>query len=473
MGTVKDLRDLINVSRLTYRDSDNEDEYNDYYNENLISLKAATNGKQFPRPILSSTTTANGPFVRPTFVSQHQDSSSTYFKKASASIVLLDRASIPNGVSTLYNKKPKLPPLPSRRSVIEPLNNTSLSDSLDCSSRDKFRTELRLNLEDLENEDENGAKQQQQQQRRRDVDPSDELNGNFDNILTYIDASIVTEWLNRANRYLKKMFKWHQTFDTGNKHVLKHESFVLFADFWLGSSSSSADTESSKQHLSDKQRRQLIEMEYSIIQDEVIQAFQVGLDSHEINLNDVFKLLRAVFKEYPVKLMSFRGNYLLLDYIDILSSDRNDPNYKRLLSDVKCRTVNKQFAQWLLSIRSFALINMCWAVVRFFRKTQLNFVARHAQKSRQTSPPSASSRPCGSARVNKLVADQATKINDLNSRMSRLSARDQQQKQETTGSSESSSNESESSEDTEFNEIDLKVLPTQNRYEVYLESVYK
>jgi hypothetical protein len=80
-------------------------------------------------------------------------------------------------------------------------------------------------------------------------------------------------------------------------------------------------------------------------------------------------LIKAVFREYPIQLLSFRGAYLLLNYIDVLSSDRHDEEYKKLLSDVKCRTVNKQYAQWLLSIRSFALINLCWSVIKFFRKT--------------------------------------------------------------------------------------------------------
>ncbi|RNA22779.1 hypothetical protein BpHYR1_041616, partial [Brachionus plicatilis] len=99
-----------------------------------------------------------------------------------------------------------------------------------------------------------------------------------------------------------------------------------------------------------------------------MQAFQVGLDSQSISMNSINQLLKAVFKEYPIQLLSFRGPYVLLDFVDILCSDR-DNEYKKLLSDVKCRTVNKQYAQWLLSIRSFALINMCWSIIKFYRKT--------------------------------------------------------------------------------------------------------
>jgi hypothetical protein len=168
---------------------------------------------------------------------------------------------------------------------------------------------------------------------------TNQLNGNFDYMLTYIDASVVSEWLNRANRYLKKLSVWHRG-GGGEEESLKYESFIQFCSFWIGSSPK----------FSDKQRRELIEFEYSIIYDEVVHAFQCGIDSHQITIGDLHGLLRAVFREYPLQLLSFRGTYLLLDYIDTLSSERQD-DYKRLLSDVKCRTVNKQYAQWLLSIR--------------------------------------------------------------------------------------------------------------------------
>jgi hypothetical protein len=41
--------------------------------------------------------------------------------------------------------------------------------------------------------------------------------------------------------------------------------------------------------------------------------------------------------------------------------------YKKMLSDVKCSTRNKQYALWLLATRSFAIVS-CWsAIVNFYR----------------------------------------------------------------------------------------------------------
>ncbi len=70
---------------------------------------------------------------------------------------------------------------------------------------------------------------------------------------------------------------------------------------------------------------------------------------------------------------------MFLDYIDTLSSNRLD-KYRVLLSDVKCRTVNKQYAQWLLSIRSFSLINLSWSIIKFYKKTAENGPGAKVQK---------------------------------------------------------------------------------------------
>ena len=44
--------------------------------------------------------------------------------------------------------------------------------------------------------------------------------------------------------------------------------------------------------------------------------------------------------------------------------------YRQLLSDVKCCTENTHYAQWLLVIRSFALVTMVSAVRTFFCRTR-------------------------------------------------------------------------------------------------------
>jgi len=174
-----------------------------------------------------------------------------------------------------------------------------------------------------------------------------------------------------------------------------------------------------------------------------------------------------VLKEYPLQFLSFRGVYLLLDYIEILSSNRQD-DYKKLLSDVKCRTLNKQYAQWLLSIRSFALINLCWSIVKFYRKTV----------EKETNYLKATYTGCSQldeldGRLSSLSISNRDAVSNkpnVNSSCSSLS----------TASSTSSSSSSFKTRATKSaaskqkeNDEDFSPVLNQVKYELYLESAYK
>jgi len=451
MRTARDLRDLVNVSRLTYRESDDEtavnlsdaeEQINTKQTKNYSNLNASKNTLSeqnilsYERfKLFAPTQSVNTPIEatkkkQPNTLTNPNKSNSSFNK----SILLLDRNSIPDFT---YSKR-KLPPL----------------------SIDERKWDLKLNL-DQTNDDENQLceekvknestkldldQQEENESETNRIKPLDDQlltakanapieNGNFDEILTYIDASNVSDWLNRSNRLLKKLFKWHQDGSMlyqhreNKKSSLKYESFILFANFWLGSNEQIKFT--------DKQRRQLLQMEYSIIVDEVTQAFQVGIDSQKVSMSDVNRLMRAVFKEYPLQLLSFRGTYMILNFIDTLGSDRHD-DYKTLLSDVKCRTSNKQCAQWLLSIRSFALINLCWSVIKFYMK---NFEQQVDYKE--------TARIMSARRAKESEKEELKVVNkgliELDGRLSSLKVEDPEYSSMSTSSSSSSLSSSNSS----------------------------
>jgi hypothetical protein len=394
MSTFRDLRDLINVSRLTYRDSDddesNESNLNQYNFENITPRVSGGVESNYSSISSSSRTSISGgsagynkydpvskklnpnnravpniSYSMPVQKLKQSNSPSSMILSSNnenRGSILLDRNS-KLSISFSKYRKP-LPPLNSNKDKEDKSDFDQEPDEEEMKIDNTPNTRsslMRKKLLKIENLDEIESINKEEN------DPLNKREGNFDDLLTYIDASVVSEWLNRANRSLKKMSTWHRDnnriFNDSNNNknnFLNYESFIQFANFWLGYSNTA--------NLSEKQRRSLIEMEYSIICDEVMQAFQVGLDSQQISVRDVHELLKAVFKEYPLQLLSFRGPYLILDFIDILSSDRQN-DYKNLLSDVKCRTINKQYAQWLLSIRSFALINMCYSIIKFYKKT--------------------------------------------------------------------------------------------------------
>ncbi|GFN98418.1 caskin-1 [Plakobranchus ocellatus] len=166
---------------------------------------------------------------------------------------------------------------------------------------------------------------------------------NFDDMLTYMDATIVAGWLTRANDAIQEVTAF----------CAKGDNFVQFAHFWLSS-------------FPDLQKKDIFSMEYDFLIEELKLAFAVGRENRAVVRGDLTQLCSAVFKEYPTKVLGAKGPHIFLDYLDILSSDKH-VEYKKLLSDVRCATTNRQYAQWLLAVRSFALVSVWFSVINFYR----------------------------------------------------------------------------------------------------------
>lgn len=166
---------------------------------------------------------------------------------------------------------------------------------------------------------------------------------NFDHIMCFMDATVVSAWLTRANENVEKLSSFCNS----------GENFVRFSHFWLSD-------------FPDAQRQEIYELENGILTEELSFAFTVGREQRQIGYKDILDLSKAVFREYPGRLLSSKGPHIFLDILHVLTSGKKE-DYKKMLSDVKCSTRNKQYAQWLLATRSFALVS-CWsAIVNFYR----------------------------------------------------------------------------------------------------------
>ena len=169
---------------------------------------------------------------------------------------------------------------------------------------------------------------------------------NFDHMLTYLDATIVSEWLLNSNEVVGEMTKWcHQK-----------ENYVQFAHFWLS-------------EMPQLQRQEILKLEYSIVMDQFNLAFAPGRDVNQIKYKDIVHFTQAVFREYPANLFSSKGSYTFLNYLDILTSERTS-EYRKLLTDVRCSTRIRQHAQWTLACRAFCLVSVWSAVLKFYRTLQ-------------------------------------------------------------------------------------------------------
>ena len=170
---------------------------------------------------------------------------------------------------------------------------------------------------------------------------------NFDYLLTYLDGTLVSEWLSSSNDIVGEMTQWcHQ-----------RENFVQFAHFWLS-------------EMPQLQRQEILKLEYSIVMDQFSLAFAPGRDAGQIKYKDIVHFTQAVFREYPANLFSSKGSHTFLNYLDILTSERTT-EYKKLLTDVRCSTRIKQHAQMTLACRAFCLVSVWSAVLKFYR-TLLN-----------------------------------------------------------------------------------------------------
>ena len=163
-------------------------------------------------------------------------------------------------------------------------------------------------------------------------------------MLTFVDANLLSEWLQESNRNVSNMASFCHA----------GENFVHFAHFWL------SDFPESKKY-------EIFKLEYSIIQENLQFAFALGRQSGSVTRRDTLKFAEAVFREYPSRLLSTKGPYMFLDYLDVLSSERQE-SYKKVLSDVKCSTRVKAHAQWTLGFRAHALVSVWHAVVSFYRR---------------------------------------------------------------------------------------------------------
>lgn len=106
-------------------------------------------------------------------------------------------------------------------------------------------------------------------------------------------------------------------------------------------------------------------MEMGLLTEEIRSAFAAGIEAGKVTDFDMQKLLRATIREFP---SVFGGDGTdFVDIVRLLGSGKKE-RFRELLSAVKCSTKNTQYAQWLLSIRSFGLISLVSAVVTFYRR---------------------------------------------------------------------------------------------------------
>ncbi|XP_052265497.1 uncharacterized protein LOC127867994 isoform X2 [Dreissena polymorpha] len=404
----RDLRDLICVSRLTFRKSDDEvssddDKFNGDWNEISVGSSgscdsrqdlASANQTKAQSPDSGCITNGGSPLdsgsVKDTELkldlsSLHKNKKKA--KKKKKKVMVIGPAKIP------FPKAPPLPPVKSGSSESGLQRETFLVPApppADCKLKQTVHIARYVGSKPVQSESQKTGKLREPSSKHEGkaeqktstlkesnektedkadlfdvesepvraktpvvttsrVKASDAESGNYDEMLSFMDATVVSSWLTKANKSVSEIASY----------ITADDHFVQFAHFWLSD-------------FPDSQKREIFELEIEILREEIGFAFAVGREEGKVSQRDISNLIGAIFREYPVKLLSSRGTFLFLDYLDIVTSGRTE-KYKQLLSDVKCSTKNRQYAQWLLATRSFALVSIWCAIVNFYR----NLLGRH------------------------------------------------------------------------------------------------
>ena len=326
--SVKDLRELVCLSRLSIRESESSEDDDNYDCTLEDTLKNPTVSNQdtsshFHKEILQQKAPSNS-CAKPGSSSYHGNTPS---KRRKNEIVVGRPKSAVGGVRRPLSKV--------ERGVCQ--KKVDASDGkikINCalSSYDN-ETVARTSEDYLHSHNKGGS-------REKKIYDNDLI----EKILHYTDANVISDWLERCNHDLDVIVRW----------LKQGHKFIRFANFMLN-----------EFHYA--KRKELIDMEVSFILSEFELAFKVGIRDKTLKVQDLRTLLQVVISEYPTRLHGRRGSYILLNILLTFSCGKNEA-YKKLLADVKYSTSNKQYIQWLLAMRAFGLISLSNGVIDFYKQ---------------------------------------------------------------------------------------------------------
>ena len=339
--SVRDLRELICISRLTIRESDEEEDVisddNTLACDGVTSSSANLDKKRYVASNLDwwlneskgNSTTPDSGFSMTNGFPQSDPTTEEDLEDGGCS----DDDGIGFAAGRQNKKKTKrmskFPAMTHSFPLRSPLPSVGSSSYLKMDQETRLRESERSPRESLD---------------RASTPSMRYAEGHYEELLIYIDGAVVADWLQRANDSVIDMSRWCHHDD----------NFVEFANFWLTD-------------FADIDKFNILRLEYQILGDELAFAFAAGVETGHVKQRHLAMFLDAVLREYPARLLSSRGAHLFIDHLDVLTSGKRDA-YRRLLADVKCSTRVPQHIQWILAIRSFALVSLWSAIVRFYEK---------------------------------------------------------------------------------------------------------
>jgi len=185
--------------------------------------------------------------------------------------------------------------------------------------------------------------QKEEKQRTRKSVRKEKMN--FDHILEFLDSTVVNGWLEECNTCMKEL----------SNFVNNAAGFVRFLEFFLKTMSF--------QHFCG-----LLDLEFSIITDRIKHGLHVGLSTQKIADNVIRQLTSAILPEYENAFKDpLKGVEEFIDVFVVISSAKTE-RYRVLLRKVNCTTQNKNYVQWILAMRAHGLISFLTGILRFYKE---------------------------------------------------------------------------------------------------------
>jgi len=183
---------------------------------------------------------------------------------------------------------------------------------------------------------------------RKNTSRTKDLRRNFDYLFDYLDGAIVNKWLEKCNESMKYL----------SQFVSSNMNFINFAAFIL-------------EEIKYEDYCNLLDLEFSIIVDRLKYGFHAGYNINLVKDEDVLHLATSILPEYHDKFKNKSGGRKdLLDVLVIISSSKTDC-YRGLLKRTHCYTSNKNYIQWLLAIRAHGLISFLTGIVQFYHDVKV------------------------------------------------------------------------------------------------------
>jgi len=190
---------------------------------------------------------------------------------------------------------------------------------------------------------------------------------NLNIIFKLFDRSVVLMWLEQSKRSITDISDW----------CAEDENFIQFAHFWLS------------EFPSDR-RHSMFEFEYGLLCDKIAS----GCRSKQPSLEQLVSFLSAIMHEFPEgRLTGLADAYIFLEHLEALAEQCKRDS---LLTAVSYSLCSQQYYDYLLAVRTYAIVTIWSAILDKYRSGMDSVAASQRKKSAR--PSTALKRSIQSAR---------------------------------------------------------------------------